>query len=47
VKEDTTKYNMGFKVGEPFYFISRLPMHRCIGGTSWVYLQKITKAKTQ
>jgi hypothetical protein len=46
-KEDKTNFNMGFKVDEPFYFISRMPMKRCIGGTSYVYLQKITKAKTQ
>ena len=47
VKEDTTKFNMGFKVDEPFYFMSRMPLRRVIGGTSYVYMQKITKAKTQ
>jgi hypothetical protein len=47
VKEDTTKFNRGFKVDEPFYFFSRMPLNRVIGGTSYVYLQNLTKAKTQ
>jgi hypothetical protein len=46
VKEDTTKFNRGFKVDEPFYFFSRMPLNRVIGGTSYVYLQNLTKAKT-
>jgi len=45
--KDTTKFNMGFRVDEPFYIMSRLPMKRVMGGTSWVYLQNHTKAKTQ
>jgi len=45
-KKDTTKFNRGFRTGEAFYIISRMPLKRVMGGTSWVYLQNMTKAKT-
>jgi len=37
----------GFRVDEPFYIQSRMPMKRVMGGTSWVYMQTWTGAKTQ
>jgi hypothetical protein len=37
----------GFRVNEPFYIFSKMPIGRVIGGTSYVYMQTLTKAKTQ
>jgi hypothetical protein len=47
VGEDKTTHNFGFRVGKAFYIQSRMPMERVIGGTSYVYLQNMNKAKTQ
>jgi len=46
-RADNRTTNDGFRVNEPFYIMSRLPLKRVIGGTSYVYLQHLTKAKTQ
>jgi hypothetical protein len=47
VKADNRTMVDGFRVNEPFYIFSKMPMNRVIGGTSYVYMQTLTKAKTQ
>jgi hypothetical protein len=45
--EDKRRVVDGFRVDTPFYIQSRMPMKRVIGGTSYVYMQTLTRAKTQ
>jgi hypothetical protein len=47
LKADRRKNVDGFRVDTEFYIQSRMPMKRVIGGTSYVYMQTLTRAKSQ